>query len=80
MMRNMNNELAMIKLNDQDLENITGGKGYFGNHGSRSKLLKKKAIVNFFYWLLFDDKTKKKKDKSSEFESFEYDDEYEYEY
>lgn len=78
MMKNMNNELVMVELNDQELENITGGKGYFGNHGSRSKLLKKKAIINFLYWLLFDDNTKKKKNKSGEFVNSECDYEYEY--
>lgn len=72
---NMNKELGMVELNAQDLENITGGKGYYG---SRAKLLKKKAIINFFYWLLFDDKNKKKKNKSGEFDSLEYDEEYEY--
>ena len=45
-MMNANNNFEMMELNDQDLENITGGKGCFGNHGS------------FLYRLLFDDKNK----------------------
>ena len=74
----MNTNIKSMELNDNVLEEVIGGKGYYN---ARWKIVRKKQIINFFYWLLFDDdKKKKKKDEKAEFDSSEYYDEYDDEY